>query len=138
MRLRLMDVGLALTVSFGVIALVSLQLGSPYVEQYGSQCANAPQVGDCPNIWYQASLYSFLTDAAGTVAVAGIIVFVIGVVRARRTTSPAFRPPMTTDPSGNQGAPNLSGERLMACPRCGASVKMSDRFCGTCGFQGRG
>lgn len=137
MRSRLMDIGIALTIGFGAIAFVSVQLGSPFVADYGSRCVNSPQAGDCPNVGYQAMLYSFLADGTGLIALAGIVIFVIGVVRARQPADAVYPRSGTFGPTANPDGTIPSDARSMACPRCGATVKMSDRFCGTCGFQGR-
>ena len=64
----------------------------------------------------------------------GIGLIVHGVLRRHRG---APLPPFPGYASVPQAIPQAAGSKLMACPRCGATVNAADRFCPNCGFQGR-
>jgi len=143
MRSPLVWTGLILLLSFGMVAAMAVQTDGGYIAQYNSTCLAAPQSGDCPGIWYQATLYSWLFVGSGAVALAGLILTIIGLVRGRNEARAGRAGPIAPAPGIAAAAPGAGpggqpgADQPMACPRCGATVRWSDRYCGACGFQGR-
>ncbi len=64
----------------------------------------------------------------------GIGLIVHGVIRRNRV---APLPPFPGYASVPGAISRAAGSEFMACPRCGATVHVADRFCPNCGFQGR-